>query len=326
MLWHGHEMPVVDTHADSLLAALKGQRHLYEASQEGQLDFPRMKQAGHKLQFLSCWVEPEFKPERALPRLLTFVDQFYTEVEAASSDVVHVFDKASLDRVLSSDKIGVVMSIEGSEAVGTDPRLVRVLYRLGFRLMSLTWNERNALADGAGEDPGGGGVSRAGRLIIQEINRIGMVLDVSHLSHAAFWDVMEISQRPVIASHSNCRALADHRRNLTDAQILALARHGGIQGLTFVREFLGGAQDVDRVVDHAQHHLDLVGDDRHLGLGSDFDGVEKPVTGLEDVTRLSVLADRMSDRGIPDETIERIFGGNYLRFFLERWSDFNSNT
>jgi membrane dipeptidase len=317
--WHGHEFPIVDTHADSLLASLKGQRHLHEQTAEGQLDFPRMRQVGHKLQFLSCWVEPQYKPERALARQLAFVDQFYQEMEAASSDVVQVLDRSSLNRVLSSDKMGVVMSIEGAEAVGTDPALVRVLYRLGFRLMSLTWNERNALADGAGEDPGGGGVSRAGRTIIQEMNRTGIIVDVSHLSHAAFWDVMEISGKPVIASHSNCRELAHHRRNLTDAQILALARQGGVQGITFVREFLGADQDVERVVDHMQYHLDLVGDDRHLGLGSDFDGIEIPVAGLEDVTALSKLADRMSGRGIPDETIHRVFGKNYLEFLFQVW-------
>ncbi len=319
MWWHDHEIPIVDTHADSLLAALKGERHLYESTGEGQLDFPRMQEVGHKLQFLSCWVEPQYKPERALRRQLAFVDQFYQEIEAPSSGVVQVLDRSSLNEVLASDKMGVVMSIEGAEAVGTDPAMVRVLYRLGFRLMSLTWNERNALADGAGEDPGGGGLSRAGREIIQEMNRTGIIVDVSHLSHKSFWDVIEISHKPVIASHSNCRELAEHRRNLTDGQILALVRQKGIQGITFVREFLGGNQDVERVVDHMQHHLDLVGDDRHLGLGSDFDGVQVPVAGLEDVTALTHLADRMSERGIADETIYRIFGQNYLEFLMRVW-------
>ncbi len=319
MWWHGQEFPVVDTHADSLLAALKGNRHLYEQKTEGQLDFPRMRAIGHKLQFLSCWVEPQYKPERSLARQLAFVDQFYQEIENSSADVIQVLDRSSLDQVLSSDKIGVVMSIEGAEAVGTDPAMVRVLYRLGFRLMSLTWNERNALADGAGEDPGGGGVSLAGRMIIQEMNRTGIIVDVSHLAHAAFWDVVEISEKPVIASHSNCRELADHRRNLTDGQILALTRQAGIQGITFVPEFLGGHQDVERVVDHMQYHLDLVGDDRHLGLGSDFDGVQTPVAGLEDVTALNVLADRMSARGMSDETVQRIFGQNYLEFLFRTW-------
>lgn len=319
-MWHGEDTPVVDTHADSLLEALKGKRHLYERHTDGQLDFVRMAEAGHHLQFLSCWVEPEFKPERALPRVLAFVDQFYREVEGARGTVVAVTDEASLDSALAPGKTGVVMSMEGAEALGTDPRMVRIMHRLGFRLISLTWNERNALADGAGEDPGGGGLSVAGRDIVREMNAVGIVLDVSHLSHASFWDALEISGQPVVASHSNCRSLADHRRNLTDGQIVALASAGGIQGLTFVREFLAGGENADRVVDHARHHLDLVGNDRHLGLGSDFDGVEHPVEGLEDVTRLTALADLMSARGLSDQTIRRIFGLNYVEFFRRQWA------
>ncbi len=320
MFWHGKESWVVDTHADSLLDALKGKRHLYARSGEGQLDFPRMLEAGHRLQFLSCWVEPEFKPERALPRILTFVDQFYQEVAGSPDTVVAVRDVPTLDMALSSGKIGVVMSMEGAEAVGTEPALVRVMQRLGFRLMSLTWNERNALADGAGEDPGGGGISVSGRAIVQEMNAQNIVLDVSHLAHAAFWDALEISQKPVIASHSNCRTLADHRRNLTDAQILALAAQGGVQGITFVRDFLAGSENADRVVDHMLYHLELVGNDQHLGLGSDFDGVDHPVDGLEDVTHLGSLADLMSTRGMSDETVRRILGGNYIEFYRKAWT------
>lgn len=318
MYWRGEFTPVVDTHADSLLDVVKHRRHLGERSTIGQLDFPRMREAGHTLQCLSLWVEPEYKPERALTRLLEFVDRFWQEL-ALNPDVVAVTDADTLKEALNGERLGVIMAVEGADAVGTDLGLIRILHRLGVRLMSLTWNERNALADGAGEDPGGGGLSRAGRQAISEMNRVGIVPDVSHLAHAAFWDVLETSACPPIASHSNCRALADHRRNLTDGQIRRLAQAGGVQGITFVREFLGGAADLDRVVDHMLHALALVGDDRHLGLGSDFDGVEDPVPGLEDVTALPRLAERMSARGLPDPTIRRIMGQNYVEFFQAAW-------
>lgn len=319
MRWHSLDFPVVDTHADSLLDVLSERRHLGEDSGAGQLDFPRMAKAGHTLQFFSCWVESDYKPERALWRLLSFIEVFWQEVEANRQSVLAVASRADLAHLVNSDKMGAVLSVEGAEAVGTDPRLVDLLYRLGVRLMSLTWNERNALADGAGEDPGGGGLSQAGRQIVQEMNRIGMVVDVSHLAEAGFWDVLEISTAPVIASHSNCRSLAPHRRNLSDSQIRALARRGGVQGITFVRDFLGGAQDIERVVDHIAHSLEIVGDDLHTGLGSDFDGVPEPVSGLEDVTRLVHLADRMSARGFSDMTIQRVFGSNYVEFFQNGW-------
>lgn len=311
---------IVDTHADSLGDVLKGRRHLDQWAQAGQLDFPRMRSIGHTLQFLSCWVEPEYKPERALPRLLQYIDAYDQELKR-DGQVIPVTDQSSLSKLLRTpEAIGVVLSVEGAEALGTDTRLLRVLWRLGVRLLSLTWNERNALADGAGEDPGGGGVSRAGREMIREMNRIGMILDVSHLAETAFWDALEISQQPVIASHSNCRSLASHRRNLSNAQILALSRQQGIQSITFVRDFLGPRQDLAGVVAHVLHHLDIVGDDQHLGIGSDFDGVEDPVPGLEDVTRLPAFAEALAAAGLGDATIARILGHNYLEFLGRVWS------
>ncbi len=320
MQFHGQSLPVVDTHADSLGAVLRGERHLYDHGSKGQLDFPRMREAGHTLQFFSLWVEPEYKPERAMARLMQYLDAFWTEIGDHPEWIRPVTDRDSLESLLSVGGIGGVPSIEGAEGVGTDPAMVRNLHRLGVRLMSLTWNERNQLADGAGEEPGGGGVSRAGRAIIQEMNRVNMIVDVSHIAEAGFWDVLEISTRPVIASHSNCRELANHRRNLSDAQIKALQDQGGVQGITFVRPFLGGSEDLERVIDHMWHALEVAGSDRHLGLGSDFDGVDNPVGGLEDVTALSKLAERMSARGLSDETIGRIFGGNYLDFLRKTWA------
>lgn len=319
MEWRGHTIPVVDTHADSMLDVVYGRRRLGEHSTVGQLDIPRALAGGLSLQCFSCWVEPEYKPERALQRQLQFFDRFWQEAEANPKTMAVVTNGASLKSALEGRKLGAIISVEGAEALGTDPGLVRLFYRLGVRLMSLTWNERNALADGAGEDPGGGGLSRAGRDIVGEMERVGIIVDVSHLSEASFWDVFEVHTRPFIASHSNCRELTSHRRNLSDAQIRSLAKAGGVQGVTFVREFLGGSEDLDRVIDHMMHALDVVGDSLHLGLGSDFDGVENPVSGLEDVTRLPALADRMSARGLDDIVVENIMGGNYIRFLQTYW-------
>ncbi len=320
MLWHELNIPVVDTHADSMLDVVYNRRRLGERNDEGQLDIPRALEGGLSLQCFSCWVEPEYKPERALSRQLEFFDRFWQEAAANSEHLTVVTNLASLEEALTSNKLGGIISVEGAEALGTSPSLVRLFHRLGVRLMSLTWNERNALADGAGEDPGGGGLSRAGRTIIAEMEQVGIIVDVSHLSEAGFWDVVEVQKRPFIASHSNCKTLTPHRRNLNDDQILALAKAGGIQGITFVREFLGGTEDINRVIDHMAHAVDVVGDSLHLGLGSDFDGVENPVQGLEDVTALPRLADQMSQRGFNDATVANILGGNYVRFLRTYWN------
>lgn len=311
-----------DLHADSLGKALAG-RDLGRFDPDGQWDFPRRAVLGPGVQVFSCWVEPEYKPDRALARLLAYIDQFWLEMDRHRRYVFPVTSPKRLHTVFGErERFGAILSVEGAEGIGADPARVRLLYRLGVRIMSLTWNERNQLADGAGEEPGAGGLSRTGRKMVAEMARVNMTVDVSHLSRAGFWDVLEmVPPGGVIATHSNCAALTPHARNLSDDQIRNLVRHGGVQGVTFVPAFLGGARDQDRVIDHLAHHLDLVGTDTHLGLGSDFDGVEERVLGVETVSTLPRLAERMQTRGFRDDTIARIFGANLLKYFLDAWDE-----
>jgi membrane dipeptidase len=311
--------PWVDTHADSLGDVVAGRRRLGETS-GGQWDIVRMRATGQRLVFWSCWVEPAYKPAGALARLVAYLDAAYGELERNPS-LTLVQNASSLDAAWRDPVGGVVLAVEGAEAVGTDPAVLRILWRLGVRALSLTWNERNLLADGAAEDPGGSGLSRAGRRVVAEMNRLGMVVDVSHLAEAGFWDVLALSTRPPLASHSNCRALAGHPRNLSDAQIRALARAGGVQSITFVREFLGGTEDRKAVVQHILHHLDVVGDDRHIGLGSDFDGVTEPVRGLEDATRVPDLFADLIRAGLSEGTLRRLAGENVVDLLRSHWAD-----
>ncbi|CAB1128869.1 putative Membrane dipeptidase [Candidatus Hydrogenisulfobacillus filiaventi] len=314
----GARMTIVDTHADSLGAVLAGRRRLFDPAAEGQWDFVRATQSGQRLQFLSCWVEPEYVPDRALARLLAYIEAFWREVEAAPGLVRPVRAAEDLAGVVAGAPLGVALAVEGGDALGTDPGRVSLLYRLGVRMLSLTWNGRNQLADGA-EEPGAGGLSRAGRRMVEAMNRVGMIPDVSHLAERGFWELLEIAALPPVASHSNCRALADHPRNLSDVQIRALAERGGVQGITYVRAFLGGTADLERVVDHVLHVLDVTGTDSSVGLGSDFDGVEEAVPGLEDVSRVGALAERLSGRGLSEATVARVMGGNWLRYLEQVW-------
>jgi membrane dipeptidase len=181
--------------------------------------------------------------------------------------------------------------------------------------MTLTWSRRNELGDGAYEEGTHGGLTRFGVDVVREMDRLGMVVDVSHLSEATFWHVMEVSTKPLIASHSNARALCGHSRNLSDEQAKAIADRGGVIGVTFVGPFLGdGRQSVQGVVDHIDHFAGVIGTD-HIAIGSDFDGVSDNALpeGLPDVSHMPALIDELVRRGYSDAAVRGIMGQNLLR-------------
>ena len=195
--------------------------------------------------------------------------------------------RADIDRAIAAGKIAAFLSIEGGEALAGSLGVLRMLYKVGVRSLTLTWNGRNELGDGVGAS--GKGLTAFGRAVVREMNDLGMLVDVSHLSERGFWDAMKVSTQPLIASHANCRALCDHPRNLTDAQIRAVAGQGGVIGVTFVPDFLGGeTPSVDNVLDHIDHMIAVGGEDC-VGLGSDFDGTKELPAGLADCTGLPLL-------------------------------------
>lgn len=306
------ESVVVDAHCDTLTAMPEQNRRLGEYSGGGQLDLPRLKTGGIKMQFFAAFVAPEFKT-RAARRTLELIDLFHREMEENKKDIQHVKSQAEIMKALHSGKIAALLSVEGGEALEGSIGVLRMLHRLGVRSLTLTWNGRNELGDGVGEERTGGGLTSFGAAVVEEINRLGMLADVSHLSEKGFWDVLKVSRQPVIASHSNCKALCEHPRNLSDEQIRALAKEGGVMGITFVPAFLGGKKpSVKEVLDHIDHAV-AVGGVGCVGLGSDFDGTDSIPFELEDCTRFPAVTRGLIDRGYPDKAIKKILGGNFLR-------------
>ncbi len=313
---------VVDAHVDTVLA-LEGGRSFTAWGDSGHADLPRLLAGGVRYQVFALFIQPQYKPERALAQVLHLWDTLERAFAEAGPERVRLCTRPEdlTPEAVPPGQLGAVVSIEGGEAVGTDPALVRVLHRLGVRAMGLTWNERNAIADGAGEADAGGGLTRFGRALVGEMNRLGMIVDVSHLCARSFWDVLATSRRPVIASHSNARAVCDHVRNLDDAQIRALAEAGGVMGMNFYADFLDhdpARADIARVCDHIDHICDLVGPE-HVGLGSDFDGIQRAPTGLGDVSRLPALTEALLARGYGEAALAGILGGNFLRVFRAGW-------
>jgi len=338
------ESVVVDFHCDAVLATLPDSaynvgsqekvRKLAERSSEGHVDVPRLLEGGVDCQVFSHFVEPIYNPV-APSRMLQVLGHSLTEIKKCDQlDLVTDVEQIYRNK---GDKISIVIGFEGGEALGEDLRRLEVFYRLGLRRLTLTWNNRNALADGVKWQMSGGGLTEFGTAVVRECNRLGILVDVSHITDAGFWDTLEASEEPVIASHSNCRALCGAMRNLTDEMIKALAAKGGVIGVNYAsffladmdREKLDGGDEaelqkarevtVDTVIDHIDHIVEVVGDVDHVGLGSDFDGVALVAVGLEDTSRLPNLTRGLLQRGYSDQDISKILGGNWLRVMKEVW-------
>lgn len=309
---------VIDTHCDTIMGVVNGKYGLGEERDYGHIDLPRMKRGGVTTQLFACFIEGQYKPTRSLRRCVQMIDAIYAQ-EALNPDVMEIaFTAADVERIHQSGKVCAIISIEGGEAIEGDLGVLRMLHKLGVRAIGLTWNQRNDIADGVGEIRAKGGLTNFGVSAIQEMNRLGIIVDVSHLTKPGFWDVIELSTAPIIASHSNAEAVCNHIRNLDDDQIRALAKNGGVMGMNFCPPFVveSGEPTLNDMLDHVDHIVKLVGPD-HVGIGSDFDGIGSAPIGLEDVSKMGNFTRGLVARGYSDEDILKILGGNYLRVFKQ---------
>ncbi|MCR4418792.1 MAG: dipeptidase [Clostridia bacterium] len=306
--------PVVDAHCDTVLRWIQGESLVSAPS--GQVDLGRLRQGGVRLVFCALFVERTYPPGSRLLRALQLLDRFWQEYERHPRDLLLIQSRGDLRDLGTDSRIGVLLTLEGGEALEEELAVLRQFYRLGLRGLGLTWNQRNALAGGVAEQRAPG-LSDFGAEVLRELNRLGMVVDVAHLSERAFWEVMEMSRGPVVATHANVYRLCPHPRNLRDAQLKALASSGGVIGVTFVPGFVDrDAPSLDRLVDHLEYLCSLVGVEA-VGLGSDFDGAEDRLPGLEDAGCLPRLTARLLARGFREEDVARVLGGNWLAL-LER--------
>ena len=207
-----------------------------------------------------------------------------------------------------------LLAIEEGGAIDGSLEALRCLYELGVRAMTLTWSNRNDIADGVNEEKSGGGLTVFGRQVVAEMNKLGMLVDVSHIAPAGFWDVIEASTKPIIATHSNVKALCPHPRNLDDAQIKAINENDGLIGITFAGQFLENDYNdacIESVYRHIDHMLNLMGNDDHIGFGSDFDGISHPPYNIQGVQDYKPLVDFLATK-YSDSTIAKITHQNVL--------------
>jgi membrane dipeptidase len=331
---------------------------------DGQLDSVRMRAGGLDAQFFSIWVEPQLYGgggERAVKR----ADEQIMAVRSLAEKHPETWELATtagdVRRIVGEGKLAALMGLEGGYAIDERLEMVERYYKMGVRYMSPAWSVSTGWAGSSGDEVGRTrGLNDFGKQVVREMNRLGMMVDVSHVSDQTFWDIIETSTKPVIATHSGCRAIANVPRNLTDDMILALAKTGGVCSVLFYPEFLEPgwsekkkrvdaeiaplvqkasdeeqgsitlkkiARDrvrlreyakrlppvtIARLVDHIDHIVKLVGID-HVGIGSDFDGIQATPTDLATVEDLPNLTAELLRRGYSESDIQKILGGNMLR-------------
>ncbi len=315
-----HDSIIFDGHCDTLLEVLEGKRTLGKRSKKGHIDLPRLRQGGVTAQVFAIFIEDEFLPAGAAKQTLRMLDVLQRELADNPDSLLLATKAEDIELAKRTGRVAAVIGIEGAESLEGDLSLLRTFYRLGLRLVTVTWSRRNQAADGAYESRTGGGLTRFGVELVQECNRLGVLIDISHLSAAGVRDVLEVSSQAVIASHSNAYALCPYVRNLTDEQLVALAAKGGSVGVTFVPAFLvdgGKGASLDNLLDHVDHIVQVAGVD-HVGLGSDFDGFgPPPPVGLEDASHIPAITQGLVRRGYTEQDVRKILGGNFLRVFRQ---------
>ncbi len=232
------EALVLDAHCDTLMRVVDDGYDLGSRNDEGHVDFPRMAAGGVDAQFFAVWVDPRSYAGRLWERAGEMIDALHREVSEHSDRVGLALSAAEARELVSGGKLAAFLGVEGGYVLEGKPSRLAELHERGVRYVTLTWWNNTSFADGSGDEPEWHGLNELGREIVREMNRRGIVVDVSHASDETFWDVLEVSERPVIASHSCTRALHDHHRNLSDEMLRALAKNGGVAGINFVASFL----------------------------------------------------------------------------------------
>ena len=266
--------PVFDLHCDTAYALLGDDCNSIGSLKKNNLhiDMERAGKLPGYAQCFACFTTPLMQQWHNVSPIVVFERELASiqrEIDANKRKISLAYHASDVKSNIEKGKASAILTLEGTAGFGHEPALLEDLYMIGFRMVSLTWNEQNPLA---GSCQTGGGLTEIGKEFVKEAQRLGMIIDVSHLSDEAFWDIIEITESPIVASHSNSRALCDVPRNLTDDMFRNLCMTGGVAGLNQYTKFLGNEPDLDTVCDHVFHFLEMDPEGKHIALGADLDG------------------------------------------------------
>lgn len=308
------KFPVFDLHCDTALALLGKDMDQVGSLRSNSLhiDLERASKLPGYCQCFACFTTPYMEDWAKISPVVAFERELVTiqrELDKNKDLIKLAYSPKQIRDNFEKGKMSAVLTIEGPAGFGFDPALLEDLYKIGFRITSLGWNEKNPLT---GSHVTGGGLTDRGKEYVKEAQRLGMLVDVSHISDEGFWDIMKITEAPVIATHSNSRAVCDVSRNLTDDMFKAICETGGVAGFNQCDAFVGTNPDLDTVCDHFLHFLELDAEGKHIALGGDLDGCDKLPEGFDGVQSYPALAKRLIERGIGEDILTDIFWHNAL--------------
>lgn len=307
-------LPVFDLHCDTALA-LSERADVYTALRcnHRHIDLTRAAELEGYCQCFAMFTTPDFDQWFSKPVTEVFdtmLSNLEKELELNSDIIAPAGSTAEIEANRAAGKMSAILTLEGPAGINFDAGRLQELYSRGFRISTLGWNEKNILT---GSHKTGGGLTDAGREYVRECQRLGILVDVSHISDEAFWDIMEITEAPIVASHSNLRSVCDHSRNLTEDMYRAIVQTGGTAGINLCAPFIKAeGADFDATCDHIFRMLELDPSGRHVSLGGDLDGCDELPAGFVGIESYNALADRLLERGLDEETIRNIYWHNTM--------------
>ena len=313
-------MFVLDSHCDTPSEIIRG-RNIGLDNPDAHVDFPKLRRGGVDACFFALYTPNTISEDESLRKVMRMLAAVQDALEANPDKAALATTPEEALRLKEKGLTAIFLGMENALPLGKDLALLRFFHRAGVRYVTLTHNGDNEICDSAAEGKRWGGLSPFGREFVAEMNRIGMLVDIAHCSDKTFYDCIEVSSAPIVSTHSCCRALCDHRRNLTDDQLRALSDKGGVCQINFYPVFLSGQYDEEKdlnrpgikeVVDHIDHAVNVAGIDA-VGIGSDFDGIEVAPAGLDDISKIGLVFDEMARRGYSEGEIEKVAGLNFMR-------------
>lgn len=332
-------MKIIDMHCDTIMALMGNEKELYKS--DNMIDIEKLKEGNYLLQCFAMFVpyksrkdDDNYSPFEFCNKM---IDRYYQELMKNTDYILPAFTYQDIERNIRNNKMTALLTIEEGGVCLGNIEFLRNFYRLGVRMMTLTWNFKNEIATpnidylsitreqikNEGIKPNTtDGLTEFGIEVVKEMNRLGMVIDCSHLGDKGFYDVIKYSTKPIVCSHSCSRSVCNHVRNMTDDMLLKLKENGGVVGINYCHDFIKEEKTlatVKDIVKHIDHIKNLIGID-YIGLGSDFDGIGNSDIELKDASMMHLLLDELKASGYTIDEIDKICYKNVLRVFKENFS------